>query len=212
MSGLFRRITRSRAASPPPGPDEGLAPAEPADAPGDGARRLVDARAMPAGLELDELLGERPTSARRAKLRHRLRHLQRVRDVLLRDLGGLVYEIRRSGAGEREALIAEKTERLARLDAERRDLEEQLDVPPAPAVLRQPGLGGTCPVCGELYGSEARFCSHCGTQLAGTKEPAPSAEEPAAEDPPADGDAPTERLWPGAPTADPETTSEPARR
>jgi hypothetical protein len=27
----------------------------------------------------------------------------------------------------------------------------------------EPGIGGTCAVCGELYGSAARFCSHCGT-------------------------------------------------
>jgi hypothetical protein len=33
-------------------------------------------------------------------------------------------------------------------------------------VLREPGIGGSCPLCGELHGSDARFCWACGTPVA----------------------------------------------
>ena len=32
-------------------------------------------------------------------------------------------------------------------------------------MLREPGIGGTCPECGELHSSDARYCSRCGTPL-----------------------------------------------
>ncbi len=48
-----------------------------------------------------------------------------------------------------------------------RELEEQLSEPHAETVLREPGIGGTCPECGELYGSGARFCSRCAAPLTG---------------------------------------------
>jgi len=49
-------------------------------------------------------------------------------------------------------------------------------------VLREPGIGGTCPRCGELHASEARFCSRCGLDLTarGAAETAPPAEDPPA--------------------------------
>jgi acetyl esterase/lipase len=40
-------------------------------------------------------------------------------------------------------------------------------------VLREPGIGGVCPSCGELFGSEAVFCWRCGTQVQSTAAAAP---------------------------------------
>jgi hypothetical protein len=31
--------------------------------------------------------------------------------------------------------------------------------------VREPGIGGTCPNCGELHASEASWCANCGTPL-----------------------------------------------
>ncbi len=40
-------------------------------------------------------------------------------------------------------------------------------------VIREPGIGGSCPNCNELFGSEARFCWACGMPVA------PGAQRPA---------------------------------
>ena len=108
-------------------------------------------------------------SARRGKLRRRLRYLRPVRELLLRDLGGFVYEIHRTAGGtpqeSHRKLVAAKAERIATLDVEVRGLESRLGEPHAEPVLREPGIGGTCPECGELHASDARYCSRCGTPL-----------------------------------------------
>src|SRR3954454_18534658 len=39
-------------------------------------------------------------------------------------------------------------------------------MPRGETVIREPGVGGTCARCGELHASDARFCSHCGANLA----------------------------------------------
>src|SRR4051794_6754973 len=170
MSGLLRRIRRARDVAAEPAPDPGA----PRREDGDEARAQPEATdpgghpALPAGVDLDRLVGERPTSSRRGRLRRRLRHLRSVREVLLRDLGGLVLEVHRSGrAGEEgpSQLIAGK---LARLDAVTDELHELEGIlgEPRGTVLREPGIGGTCPACGELFGSDARFCWACGTPVA----------------------------------------------
>src|SRR4051795_6540473 len=170
MSGLLRRIRGARAAAPDRTPDAGAArPQE-----GDEARTEPEATgsgghpALPAGVDLDRLVGERPTTARRRRLRRRLRHLRSVREVLLRDLGGLVLEVHRSGRAGDEGpsqLIAGKLARLDAVTDELRELESVLGEPRG-TVLREPGIGGTCPACGELFGSDARFCWACGTPVA----------------------------------------------
>src|SRR5204863_125794 len=63
------------------------------------------------------------------------------------------------------ALLEQKLTRLASVDAELRDLQSILDDRRS-TVLREPGIGGTCPLCGELHGSDARFCWACGTPVA----------------------------------------------
>lgn len=167
---LFRRNKRAReegdeAAATEPGlSGAGQQTAEqPAD-PGYPETAPAVAEGRQAG-ELDALVGEPPSSRRRGRLRRRLRHLRRVREVLLRDLGGLTFELHRSGSGEGGAVLDGKLARLAAVDREIRDLEDHLDDHRA-MIVREPGIGGTCAACGELFGSEARFCWACGNPVA----------------------------------------------
>ena len=170
MSGLLRRIRRTRPPAQEPAPDEGTAWDETEQTPGDepgGAGAIAHARDLPAGTDLDRLVGDRPTTKRRSRLRRRLRHLRRVRELLMRDLGGLMFEIHRSEAQTDHAhgLVEAKLARLASVHRELRELEEILDDRRG-MVLREPGIGGSCPLCGELHGSDARFCWACGTPVA----------------------------------------------
>jgi hypothetical protein len=170
---------------------------------------------LPAGVDADELYTVPATSARRGRLRRRVAFLRAARELLLRDLGGFVYELHRT-AGDVEyeghrRLRETKLTRLTRVDAELHELELRLDDVRRNVVVREPGVGGECPECGELYGSDANFCGHCGFPLteAGRKalaantapepplalEPAPkpiAAAEPAT----AIVDQPTEELPP----------------
>jgi hypothetical protein len=137
--------------------------------------------ATPAGLDPAEAAA-RPPTGRRGRLRRRLRYLRRARELMLRDLGGLVYEVHRTGGGDLPAhagLLGAKLERLVALDREARTLEAALSAPREQVILFEPGVGGTCAVCGELYGSDARFCAHCGTST--TTAPQAAAEAPESE-------------------------------
>jgi len=129
----------------------------------------VPGRDLPAGVDLDELRDAPLASAGRGKLRRRISYLRHVRELLLRDLGGFYAEAHRSeqGPDAHRRLLDAKARRLATLDSEVRELEERLSEPHAETVLREPGIGGTCPVCGELFGSKARFCSRCAAPLTG---------------------------------------------
>jgi hypothetical protein len=123
---------------------------------------------LPPGLDPDELAAV-PSSARRGRLRKRVAFLRAARELLLRDLGGFVYEIHRT-AGDHEheahrALRATKLDRLSRIDAELHELEARLDDVRRHVVVSEPGVGGECPECGELFGSAAHYCSHCGLPL-----------------------------------------------
>jgi hypothetical protein len=118
----------------------------------------------------------RPPAGRRGRLRRRLRYLRRARELMLRDLGGLLYEIHRTGGGNVEAhgnIVGAKVQRIAGLDAEAHALETALATSHPEAVVFQPGVGGACPACGEYYGSAARFCSNCGAPIAVSPLPAP---------------------------------------
>jgi hypothetical protein len=122
----------------------------------------------------------------RGKFRRRLRYLRRVRDLQLRDLGGLVYETYRQKRPSQE-LVDRKVSVLAATDSELSGLEVALDDRRPLRELRMPGIGGECPRCGEVYGSAARFCSNCGAGLAREAEAAvgqfggaPAAPRPAA--------------------------------
>jgi hypothetical protein len=123
--------------------------------------------------DLDSFIGQAPTTRRRSRLRRRLRHLRRVREVLLRDLGGYVLEVHKAGAeGAGAGVVEGKLDRLRAVDAEIRELEGALD-DRRPLVVREVGIGGTCPECGEIFGSEARFCWACGNAVAAGAGAAP---------------------------------------
>jgi hypothetical protein len=164
MSRLLRRIRPARAE-----PDAPSAAPDPAA--GD---VVVDEPrpSLPAGVAPEELIGDPPDTRRRGRLRRRLRHLRQVRELMLRDVGGLVYEFHRAGAGSAPGepgapLVSHKLDRLTALDKERRALEAALDDQRAETVLREPGVGGVCPACGEYFASDARFCSRCGARVDG---------------------------------------------
>jgi hypothetical protein len=201
MSGLLRRIKRSRAAGAGENPAEEQA-AGPEAAPttagtpaaGDPSAETAELQAgatpaapliradpdVPAGLDPAES-GAPPATGRRGRLRRRLRYLRRARELMLRDLGGLFYEVHRTAGGDvapHSAVIVAKVERLAGADAEAAAIEAALGAPRSEVVVFEPGIGGTCDTCGELYGSAARFCSACGSPTGSVEpaEPAPVAE------------------------------------
>ena len=169
---LFRRNKRAR--------EEGdEAAAEPGLPRADAAAPTAEQTAVAEPIQgdrdpaqLDALVGEAPNSRRRGKLRRRLRHLRRVREVLLRDLGGLAFELHRSGMPESGPVLEGKLARLAMVDRELRELEAHLEDHRA-MIVREPGIGGTCAECGELFGSEARFCWACGNPVAVGAQGAP---------------------------------------
>jgi hypothetical protein len=151
------------------------------------------ARDLPAGIDPSEL-EQAPASTRRGRLRRRLRYLRAVRELLLRDLGGLTYEIHRTASARHESygrLQQAKAERIAALDAEVRALEAHLAEPHAATTLREAGIGGTCPECGELHASDAHFCARCGAPL----DAKARAKRDAATAP--DGATPGGALWAG---------------
>jgi zinc ribbon protein len=107
----------------------------------------------------------------RGQLRRRLRFLRRRRELELRDLGGLVFDLHRF-ATNRPDLVEAKLATLAATDGERRALETALEGEYPLRELREAGIGGVCPACGTLFASDARFCSHCGTSLTAPLPPA----------------------------------------
>jgi hypothetical protein len=193
MSGLLRRIRRPGAAEETrtepialPDPAHGSAPTAPD---GEHSATRAEESPLPAGIAPDDL-ERRSATGRRGKLRRRARFLRRARELALRDLGGLVYEARRRDQDGGD-LVKQKVEHLGVIDEELRWIETELGSPRGETVLREPGVGGTCPRCGELHGSDAHFCSRCGLDL--TAAPAPAEAEtpaPAAEAPPAETPAP----------------------
>jgi hypothetical protein len=193
MSGLLRRIRRPGAAEETrtepialPDPAHGSAPTAPD---GEHPATRAEEPPLPAGIAPEDL-ERRSAAGRRGKLRRRARFLRRARELALRDLGGLVYEARRRDQDGGE-LVGQKVQHLGAIDEELRWIETELGSPRGETVLREPGVGGTCPRCGELHGSDAHFCSRCGLDL--TAAPAPAEADtpaPAAEVPPAETPAP----------------------
>jgi hypothetical protein len=122
------------------------------------------AAAVPAGVDPAD---PRPSFANRGRLRRRLRYLRRVRELGLRDVGGLVFDQHRFGPSDPE-LVQGKLAALSAVDAELRGLERALDERRAMTELREPGLAA-CPRCGALHGSDARFCPSCGVPLRGPR-------------------------------------------
>ncbi|HEY3019831.1 MAG TPA: zinc ribbon domain-containing protein [Solirubrobacteraceae bacterium] len=156
-----------------PAPEPPTAAAEPQPAP------TAELTAPPAGTaepaETAEPAALTPAWRVRGRARRRLRHLRAARELALRDLGGLVFDLHRFGR-VRPDLVAAKLDALAALDRERRALQDALDDPVGLDILRRPGVA-SCPRCGTLVASDARFCSGCGVSLK-TADVATSDAEP----------------------------------
>ena len=174
------RATPPRAWLTPTEPDEPAAAetpaAERAEQPEAPKPVLVANPDTPAGLALENQTTPRPPAGRRGRLRRRLRYLRRARELMLRDLGGLLYEVHRSGGGNVDAhatVLTTKVQRISGLDAEAHALETALASSRPEALVFEPGIGGTCPNCGELFSSAAHFCANCGASV--TDLPAPAA-------------------------------------
>jgi hypothetical protein len=103
----------------------------------------------------------------RGRLRRRLRFLRRARELAYRDIGGLIFDMRRFGRNRQDLLDA-KLGALGSVDQELRALERALDDRRPIHELREPGIS-SCPRCGALHDSEANFCPHCGLQLGGPR-------------------------------------------
>jgi zinc-ribbon domain len=156
MTGLMRRILRRRGTTSDQAQLEAQEPETEAQ----------DTAPFPAGADPDEAAAAEPPSFRhRGKMRRRLRYLRRERELGFRDLGGLVFDLRRFGRN-RPDLVDAKIAALFEVDQELRALEVALDDRRPFYELREPGIA-SCPRCGALHGSEARFCPACGLPLRG---------------------------------------------
>ena len=171
------------------------------------AAQPAPARDLPAGVDPADLAAAPAASSRRGKLRRRLRYLRHVRVLLLRDLGGFTYEVHRTAGGTAQEpqrrLAAAKAQRISALDAEVRALESRLGEPHE-TLLREPGIGGTCPECGELHASDAHFCSRCGTALDEKARAQRAAEQPTTGSHAMVEPQPASVLWAGGPRPAPE--------
>jgi len=157
MKRLLPRLPRRRAPAPP------LAEPHTAEAP--------NAIAAPAGAPDPSASASgdlvRPSYRDRGRARRRLRFLRRVRELGLRDLGGLVFDQHRFDRVSEE-LVRGKLDALRAVDAELRVLEHALDDRQPITELREPGISA-CPRCGTLHGSDARFCPSCGASIRGPR-------------------------------------------
>lgn len=132
----------------------------------------------------------RPGFRERGRMRRRLRYLRRLRELQVRDLGGLAFDLRRFER-KRDDLVAQKVDQIRACDDELRALEIALEERRDVRDVREPGIGGTCPRCFSLYGSNDRFCSHCGAALGGLAQgPAQVAAPPPPAAPPAGAPSP----------------------
>jgi hypothetical protein len=111
-----------------------------------------------------------PDFRERGALRRRARYLRRLREVQLRDLGGLVVELHRFGR-ERPDLVEAKVAIASSTASELRTLELALRDGRSVRELREPGIGSACSRCGALHGSSDRFCASCGLPVGPPPDP-----------------------------------------
>ena len=180
MTRLMQRIFRRRASGSPRRGADG----PPRRLPFGLFRKRADAKRLPWGKQASTLpaahapqetqviVQQAPAPAQpgfrdRGKLRRRLRFLRRTRELAFRDIGGLMFDMRRFGR-ERPDLVESKIGALAVVDTELRALERILDDRRPLHELREPGIT-SCARCGALHSSESNFCPHCGLQLGGSR-------------------------------------------
>jgi hypothetical protein len=118
----------------------------------------------PARLKADERSRGRAPGHRRGQIRRRLRFLRQLRELQLRDIGGFLLESYRLGR-PRADLVDAKVQDALQTDRELRTLERVMHEDRPIDEVRQPGIGGSCPDCGTVFGSGDRFCSWCGHRL-----------------------------------------------
>jgi hypothetical protein len=116
---------------------------------------------------VDPAAAASPSFRDRGRLRRRLRHLRRVRELGFRDLGGLVFDQHRFNKPNEE-LVRGKLAALQGVDTELRALETLLDDPRPIHELREPGIAA-CARCGAIHGTDARFCPSCGVPIDGPR-------------------------------------------
>jgi len=195
-----------------------------------GVKRLpwggTGAPAAPANGAVAEAPEGRTSFRDRSRLRRRLRFLRRARELAFRDIGGLLFDMRRFKR-DRPDLLEAKIGALTAVDQELRALERILEDGRPIHELREPGISA-CARCGALHSSEANFCPNCGLQLAGARAmgevggaiaappqapPAPgSAAAPAPAPAPAQADQPTAATMTAAPQHEPTEESQPTER
>lgn len=117
--------------------------------------RLADVAAVCADAVLQttsELAQKGKQQARLLKLEHQLSRAQR-------QLGALVYTLRKTGT-ENEALIARYIDAIAQLESQIAEMraEKNDDVPEEDDAVY-------CPQCGAEVQADALFCSACGGTL-----------------------------------------------
>ncbi|HEV2775675.1 MAG TPA: zinc ribbon domain-containing protein [Solirubrobacteraceae bacterium] len=152
------KAAAARGAAPATAPRTPPAAAAPAAQP----QTQVVVQELPTGA------GAQGTSFRdRGRLRRRLRFLRRTRELAFRDIGGLIFDMRRFGR-DRPDLVEAKISALAAVDQELRALERILDDRRPIHELREPGIT-SCPRCGALHSSESNFCPNCGLQIGGPR-------------------------------------------
>jgi hypothetical protein len=187
MSGMFERIARRHAdrpdepgasqttdggdGSPADALTERMTPVAPQPAADDATapHPAVAAPEQPAGDQAGAppaAAARRPGFRARGRMRRRVRYLRKLRDLQVRDLGGLVFDLRRFER-KRDDLVAQKLDQLRACDDELRALELALDERRDLRDVREPGIGGTCPRCFAVFGSADRFCANCGAALGG---------------------------------------------
>jgi len=138
-------------------------------------RKATAAAPAPAGHDQDTQVIVQPVPGGaagasfrdRGKLRRRLRFLRRARELAFRDIGGLMFDMRRFGR-DRPDLVEAKIGALAAVDQELRALERILDDRRPLHELHEPGIT-SCARCGALQSSESNFCPHCGLQVGGPR-------------------------------------------
>lgn len=162
---LFSPATDQPTVAQPAVPDEPVVPEQPA-APAQPATGEAPAAATPAAPAAEAEVERKPGFRERGRMRRRLRYLRRLRELQVRDLGGLAFDLRRFER-KRDDLVAQKVDQIRACDDELHALEQALDERRDIRDVRAPGIGGACPRCFALFGSNDRFCAHCGAALGG---------------------------------------------
>jgi hypothetical protein len=136
--------------------------------------RVAAGTEVPAGQEPpDPAVRPKPTARERTAIRRRLRDLRRKREALLLELGALTFEQHRRQRFT-PTLVDPKNEELDRVQTEIEALERALSEYQRVVDLVAAGIAGSCPHCGTLASTSARYCESCGTEL--TRQPAASEE------------------------------------